>query len=129
MGLDEYAYTRERDIRDYFKWLFKRNSEGFFVAELNDPVAFIACDTNWFSYFECEILGEIHELFVDPRYRRMGIGSMLVDKAIEDARKKGRRMMGLWVGVKNLPAKSFYLKKGFMETITLGKWTRMIKMI
>lgn len=128
-GLEEYAYTRDGDIRDYFKWLMKRDHEGFLVVELSDPVAFIACDTNWFSPFELEVLGEIHEIFVHPDYRRMGIGSILLQKAEEYAKKRVRRLMGLWVGVNNLSAKEFYKKRGFTETISLGKWTRMIKRI
>lgn len=128
-GLEEYAYTRVGDIRDYFRWLLKRDPEGFLVAELDEPLAFVACDTNWFSHFEGEVLGEIHELFVHPSYRCMGIGSALLEKVVEYARAKGRRTMGLWVGVKNLLAKRFYIRRGFIETITLGKWTRMIKRI
>lgn len=128
-GLEEYAYVGNKDIKDYFKWLLKRDPEGFLMAELGDPVAFIACDTNWFSPFECEVLGEIHEIFVHPNYRRMGIGSALLERAIEYAEDKRRDLIGLWVGVKNFSAKEFYKKKGFIESISFGKWTRMIKKI
>ncbi|MEM3716617.1 MAG: GNAT family N-acetyltransferase [Candidatus Bathyarchaeia archaeon] len=128
-GLEEYAYTNRGDVKDYFKWLFRRDPEGFLMVELNEPIAFIACDTNWFSHFEGEILGEIHELFVHPCYRGRGIGSLLIEEAVNYARRKGRKMMGLWVGAKNIPAKEFYVKRGFIETLTLGKWTRMIKRI
>lgn len=128
-GLEEYAYIDEKDIRDYFRWLLKRDSEGFLVAELSEPVAFIACDTNWFSHFEGEILGEIHEIFVHPNYRGRRIGSLLVDRAVEYAKEKGRKTMGLWVGVNNFYAKEFYRKKGFIETVSIGKWTRMIERI
>ncbi|MEM2027975.1 MAG: GNAT family N-acetyltransferase, partial [Candidatus Bathyarchaeia archaeon] len=126
-GLEEYAYISREDIKDYFRWLFKRDPEGFFVVELDEPVAFMACDANWFSHFEGEFLGEIHELFVHPNYRGRGIGSMLIGEATNYARKKDRNLVGLWVGVKNISAKEFYKKKGFIETITLGKWTRMMK--
>ncbi|MCS7116509.1 MAG: GNAT family N-acetyltransferase [Nitrososphaerota archaeon] len=128
-GLEEYAYIKDKDIRDYFKWLFKRDSEGFLTIELDGPIAFIACDTNWFSPLEYEVLGEIHEIFVHPDYRRICIGSTLLDKAIKYARDKGRRIVGLWVGVKNLVAKEFYKKKGFIEKESIGKWTRMIKIL
>lgn len=128
-GLEEYAYVRDRDIKDYFKWLLKRDPEGFLAAELSDPVAFIACDTSWFSPLECKVLGEIHEIFVHPNYRRMGIGSALLERAIEYVEGRGRDLIGLWVGVKNFSAKEFYKKKGFIESISFGKWTRMIKKI
>ncbi|MBC7130859.1 GNAT family N-acetyltransferase, partial [Candidatus Bathyarchaeota archaeon] len=93
------------------------------------PVAIGACDTNWFSPFDGGLVGEIHELFVHPSYRGRGIGRTLVEKAIEYARSRGRRKAGLWVGVKNYGAKEFYRKLGFEETVTLGKWTRMVRRI
>ncbi|MEM2648331.1 MAG: GNAT family N-acetyltransferase [Candidatus Bathyarchaeia archaeon] len=128
-GLEEYAYSREGDIKDYFRWLLRRDPDGFLLVELDDPVAFIACDTNWFSPFEGEILGEVHEIFVHPNYRGIGIGSTLLEKAIKYAEDRGRNFMGLWVGEKNLHAKEFYRKKGFIETMLVGKWTRMMKNI
>ncbi|MEM2273092.1 MAG: GNAT family N-acetyltransferase [Candidatus Bathyarchaeia archaeon] len=128
-GLEEYAYISEKDIKDYFRWLLKRDPEGFLLAELSGSVAFIACDANWFSPFEGRVLGEVHEIFVHPSYRKMGIGRTLLEKAINYARSKRRDLMGLWVGVKNFSAKEFYRKNGFIETISLGKWTRMIKRI
>lgn len=128
-GLEEYAYVKDGDIKDYFRWLLKRDPEGFLLVESSDPVAFVACDTNWFSPLESRILGEIHEIFVHPDHRGKGIGSILLDKAIDYAKNKGRKLMGLWVGVKNFTAKEFYRKRGFTETISFGKWTRMIKKI
>ncbi|MEM2210278.1 MAG: GNAT family N-acetyltransferase [Nitrososphaerales archaeon] len=129
-GLEEYAYTNEGDIKRYFNWLLSRDPYGFFIIEdINKPIGVVACDTNWFSQFDSILVGEIHEIFVYPSYRRRGIGRMLVDKAIEYAKDRGKEKVGLWVGVKNLSAKEFYKKLGFIETITLGKWIRMIKKI
>ncbi|MBS7607420.1 MAG: GNAT family N-acetyltransferase [Candidatus Bathyarchaeia archaeon] len=128
-GLESYAYTSRKDIKEYFSWLLLRDPDGFLIAELNEPVGFVACDANWFSHFEGEVLGEIHELFVHPKYRCSGIGSMLLERATEYARSKGRRIVGLWVGVENFNAKEFYEKRGFVETVSIGKWTRMIKKI
>jgi len=128
-GLEKYAYTDEEDIREYFRWLFSRDPEGFLIIEIDEPVGFIACDTNWFSHFEGEVLGEIHELFVHPKYRGHGIGSTLLNRAIEYARRRARRLMGLWVGAENLHAKEFYRKRGFHETISIGKWIRMVRKI
>jgi ribosomal protein S18 acetylase RimI-like enzyme len=68
-GLEEYAYAQKKDIEGYFRWLLKRDSEGFLIVEANEPIAFIACDTNWFSFVEGKVVGEIHELFAHPDYR------------------------------------------------------------
>ncbi len=112
MGLEEYAYTEENEIRRYFNWLLSRDKMGLFMVELNEPVGFIACDTKWFSRFEGEVVGEIHELFIHPKNRCRGLGSMLINRAIEYAKSRGRKLMGLWVGVKNYYAKEFYRKRG-----------------
>jgi len=52
-----------------------------------------------------------------------------VEKAVDYARVRNRNIMGLWVGVKNFSAKEFYKRMGFVEKVSLGKWTRMVKKI
>ena len=126
-GFEEYAYTSRKEIRNYFKWLYGRDSDGFFVAETDEPVGFSACDTNWISPFERNMVAELHELFVRVEYRGKGVASELLVRSEKYGREKGRKIMGLWVGIRNLPAKRFYLKHGFNETGRLGKWIRMAK--
>ncbi len=53
-------------------------------------------------------------------YRRMGLATKLVDKAIERAKERGRSVVTLFTGV-NLPAKRIYERAGFIET---KRWTR-----
>jgi len=127
-GMEKYAYTRRRDVKNYFKWLLSRDSEGFMVAEVDGVVTgFVACDTNWFSIFERKKVGEIHELFVLPEYRGRGIGSKLLLLSVEYAAKKGRDVAELWVGKTNYRARRFYLSHGFEERGEWGKWIRMRK--
>lgn len=129
-GLEQYAYRKESNIRRYFWWLFSRDPEGFFIMEAaKRPIGIVACDANWLSAFEGDLVGEIHEIFVHPDYGRSGVGRTLMEKAIEYAKSKGRKIAGLWVGADNMGAKEFYRKLGFCEKFTLGKWTRMIKEI
>ena len=57
-GLEEYASTRKRDIKNYFKWLMSRDRDGFMIAEVDGKaVGFVACDTNWISVFERRRVG------------------------------------------------------------------------
>lgn len=127
-GLEEYAYRTKRDIRNYFNWLFRRDQQGFFVAEIDaKAVGFVACDTNWFSLFEFKKVGEIHEIFVLPEYRRRYVASTLLSSALEYALKRKRDLAELWVGEKNSIAKLFYEKNGFKGAEKIGKWIRMIK--
>ncbi len=129
-GLEEYAYTRRRDVKDYFRWLMNRDSEGFMVAEIEGrPVGFVACDANWISIFERRKVGEIHELFVLPEYRGRGIGSKLLAAAMDYARSRGRDLAELWVGRTNYRARRFYEKRGFVEKGEWGRWIRMVREI
>jgi len=129
-GLEEYAYRRRREIRSYFRWLKKRDEEGIFKFIINgEIVAFLACDSNWVSYFDSKEVGEIHELFVHPDYRRRGIARKLVKRAFEYFRDRRLDLCELWVGEKNDIAKKFYASIGFRELGTWGKWVRMIREI
>ncbi|MDI9642972.1 MAG: GNAT family N-acetyltransferase [Archaeoglobaceae archaeon] len=127
-GLERYAYKSRKIIKGYFKWLFARDHGGFMVAEIDGKaVGFVACDTNWISIFELKRVGEIHEIFVLPEYRRLGIGSKLLSSALSYAIERGRSLAELWVGETNYEAKKFYIGKDFKEAGKLGKWVRMVK--
>ena len=126
-GLEEYAYTKRRDVKNYFKWLFSRDRDGFLGAVDDKAVGFVACDTNWISVFERQRVGEIHELFVLPEYRGRGVGSSLLEKAISYSMERGRKRAELWVGRTNFKARKFYLYHGFREAGEWGKWIRMVR--
>jgi L-amino acid N-acyltransferase YncA len=68
--LENYKYETKKEIKNYFKWLYKRDKEGFMVAEISGkPVGFAAGDTNWIN-FEGEKVLEIHEIFVLPEFMK-----------------------------------------------------------
>ncbi len=125
--LKEYAYRKRREIKNYFKWLYSRDKDGFLLVEDQEPIAFVACDANWYSFFERRKVGEVHELFVLPEYRNKGIGTKLLLVALDYAKNRGRRKAELWVGERNYRARRFYKKLGFEETGSWGKWIRMVR--
>ncbi|MEK3764290.1 MULTISPECIES: GNAT family N-acetyltransferase [unclassified Solibacillus] len=55
----------------------------------------------------------IHDLYIDNRFKRKGIGSALVAIAQKRAREMGVRMIVLETQTSNYPAIQFYLKEGF----------------
>ncbi len=125
--LKNYKYKTRKDIKNYFKWLYNRDKDGFMIAEENNKIAgFIAVDANWVNYKGEKIL-EIHELFVLPEFRRKGIASKLLNKALEYGIKKGLNKAELWVGKTNYRAINFYKQFGFEEIGVWGKWLRMKK--
>lgn len=125
--LKDYRYTSRSDVKSYFKWLYKRDKEGFLVAEIDGKVVgFAAGDSNWIN-LEGERVLEIHEIFVIPEMRGKGIGKKLLERLLEYGEKKGLKLAELWVGEKNYRAIAFYKALGFKETGLWGKWLRMIK--
>ncbi len=66
-----------------------------------------------------ERTGKIISFAVRPEYRRMGIGSMLLKKAIERLKARGKKRVLLEVRVSNEPAQRLYKKFGFKIVDTL----------
>ncbi len=125
--LKDYKYTSKSDIKHYFKWLYKRDKEGFLAAEIDGRVVgFAAGDSNWVNS-EGERVLEIHEIFVIPEMRGKGIGTKLMERLLDYGKKKGLKLAELWVGEKNYKAIEFYKALGFKEAGFWGKWLRMIK--
>jgi len=125
-GLGEYAYTSRRDVKWYFRWLLRRDPEGFYTFVIDLPVGFVACDCNWSSMFEGEV-AEIHEIVVHPRWQGKGIGTALMNVALSYATERGKKIVELWVGIGNCRAIRFYKRFGFEERDMFGRWLRMVK--
>ena len=124
-GLEEYAYRRPSDIKGYLNWLYRTDPEGFLVAEEEGQVlGFVASCRNWWDR-DLGPLGEIHELVVVPERQGEGIGSTLLEWALE-FRGREHDVFGLWVGEGNERAKAFYMGHGFKPVGKMGKWIRMI---
>ena len=56
---------------------------------------------------------EMERVYVRREFQGLGLGKMLIDKALETARQRGRRFVWLGVWEKNANAIAFYEKMGF----------------
>ncbi len=65
----------------------------------------------WFMVPE----GEIATLAVDTERRRLGVGGLLLDSAIQEARLRGVRDLYLEVRDSNAAAQKLYASRGFLE--------------
>ena len=59
--------------------------------------------------------GEIANLAVDPSARRSGIGGLLLDTVLDEARQRGTMTLYLEVRDSNLGARALYASRGFAE--------------
>ena len=61
--------------------------------------------------------GVLYDIVVDPRYRRQGVGRMLLDKTIDALATRGAQQIVLSTADKNLPAQHLFADTGFRRTM------------
>jgi ribosomal-protein-alanine N-acetyltransferase len=122
--LDEILTIEEASFpdpwsRNAFLREFQGNPSGCRVAAVGDAVVgyVIARIETAFDMWGLRKYGRCHlaNLAVAPEYRDRGIGSRLLRETIRYARKEGAREVYLEVRAKNIPARRFYSKRGFVE--------------
>jgi ribosomal protein S18 acetylase RimI-like enzyme len=91
----------------------------FFEKHIGEPRAFAATlneeQIGWIElgYEKWNNRMRVWEFLVKEEFRRMGIGSLLMNFAVKVAKEKGARMLVLETQSCNVPAITFYLKQGF----------------
>ena len=58
----------------------------------------------------------LEDVVILPEFRGQGIGSQLIDYAIEEAKRVGCKRITLLVDIENAKAQSFYQKKSFVKS-------------
>jgi GNAT superfamily N-acetyltransferase len=101
---------------DWAEWARKLSSadgNAGFLAEAPEGAVGLA-----FGILEAERADAAHVggMWVDPAWRRRGVGAALVAAVIEWARARGRPRVCLWVTEQNRPAVSLYARLGFRPT-------------
>lgn len=84
----------------------------FVVLDRDEPCGTATC-------FLCpRVAGraEFTSAWIDPRYRRRGLGRQLLDESIAWARARGAHYLRLWVDDTNPRAVEFYRATGFSAT-------------
>lgn len=71
----------------------------------------------WYEHIKHKGSGYIEELYVDRRFRRMGIGSRLVSEAIKIAKRKKMSVIFVTTEKKSGTAKKFYNSVGFNKML------------
>jgi len=99
--LKQWEYSR----RD-FAWMTSLEPQGCFVAVEDGRRLGITTTVNY------QTLGWIGNVIVSPRYEGKGVGSQLVNRAVEYLRGKSVGSIGLYSYLDNTP---FYARLGFKE--------------
>lgn len=105
------------DLIKYFE--DRDKTRKYLLATDEDGLAVATC------YIDTAFLGlmniRLGDMMVKEKYRKLGIGSKLVDKVIEFARQNKCGKIWLWTQEELKPAVNLYKKKGFVWEGTIKK--------
>ncbi len=114
---EEAAYIGEK-INEIVPREVDADEEEFVLKVVNDDGGIIGgCIARAYEYHWSRVL--LEELWVDERWRRQGIGSMIIREVERIAREKGCRVVTL--GTASFMARPFYEKHGYTVFTTLKK--------
>jgi GNAT superfamily N-acetyltransferase len=118
---DEYRvfYGKESDLHGAGKFLSERISN-------NESIAYIAVDdnNNWmgfvhlyplFSSTRMARLWLLNDLYVNEKYRKLGVGEALIERAKQLASDTNSRGLILETANDNHPAQALYIKTGWVK--------------
>jgi len=121
------TWARETRLSDE-EWLERsrrwngENAIGYLAFDTinqDDACGLVACYTD---KDRAVLSGHIISMWVDPAYRRAGVGSMLIDRAKNWARTRGITQLTLMVTSVNQPAMDFYRRVGFQMSGRIGPY-------
>jgi ribosomal protein S18 acetylase RimI-like enzyme len=121
-SLGEAVFTADKWPSLYRTWdeyepvsLYTTDGEFCFVAEYQDQLVGFTLGSLIDKRNSAWSYGYLTWLAVDPKVKRMGVASKLVDAATDAYIKAGARMMIVDTDAENSPAISFFHSQGFLS--------------
>ncbi len=71
-------------------------------------------------------LAHLSRMFVDPEHWRRGIGSLLLDRAVEEMRKRGYRKAQLFTPKRNIRSRRFYERHAWRPGEETRRWQGLV---
>lgn len=79
----------------------------------DEPIGFVAFDIEHGAYEQDETRGIVRNVYVEPAYRRNGVGGALMDEAEAALRDAGATVVTLEAMAGNRSAREFYRERGY----------------
>ena len=98
------------------KYLFESSGSNLIVAKHNDHVVGMVTMQRLISSAEGNFIGQIEDLVVKEDYRKMGVGSRLINKMRSIAQDYGYKRIQLAADINNDNALQFYTRRGLNRT-------------
>jgi GNAT superfamily N-acetyltransferase len=105
------TYEGEKDL-DEATWRSRINRRATFVAEVDGVIAGTVAAPDADAAGPAVLVA----MWVDPRYRRRGVGDLLVKTVVDWATGRGYDDLFLWVTAVNAGAERLYARNGFVRT-------------
>ncbi len=90
-------------------------------ANTGEPIGVIRLELVDRIFYKPRIKAVITDIYVKPRYRRRRVATILLEKAKEEAKKRGAGIIAAVYPVNNIIAEAFYEKEGF-KTLQVEKY-------
>lgn len=91
------------------RWIDNLGSDILLIAKDKEKVVGFSLTSVFIDWAMC------HDLYVDLKYRRLGIAKKLINETIKRLKKKEIAYLGLVVNVKNEGSLKFYSSNGFKK--------------
>ncbi|TPR19574.1 GNAT family N-acetyltransferase [Apilactobacillus timberlakei] len=119
-------YNSEKDMQNYFDTAYNVDELKKEINEQNSNFKFVFCDHKLAGYLKLNIGDaqselkvknalEVERIYIKKEFKRNGLGTFLINYAMEQAKKNGLSTVWLGVWEKNEAAIHFYKRMGFRE--------------
>lgn len=108
----------DREKLSLIPGLIRFPAKRIFLASYRGSICGLAVCYLQFSTFSSKDMLKIHDLFVLPEYRRQGLGRMLVEFAVKQARDMNCAFVNIEVATDNQAAGALYQKLKFVAWLT-----------
>ncbi|HLI96926.1 MAG TPA: GNAT family N-acetyltransferase [Candidatus Baltobacteraceae bacterium] len=108
--------------REFTQAHLNNGTSTIYIAEVErEPAGFMQL---FKTYSTVHLCGTwiLEDLFVDPRFRKNGVASALIDRALEHAREDGAGSMFLETALHNFAARALYERAGWAREARFLKY-------
>ena len=114
-----YMIFYEREInqdefRDYFASIIQDDRVFIYTAQVQDEIAGLMVIYQTYSSFECGKILFLNDLWVEPKFRKMGVGQAFMTKIKDLAKEENCKRIDLQTNITNKKARALYEKNGMI---------------
>jgi phosphinothricin acetyltransferase len=111
---NSYAAYLEEEVKTNFFHNIKQTTQFFYILELGARIIGFAFLKNYLPYKNFEHTGQL-TYFINEKYTNKGLGTLLLNKLIKDAKEQGITILLVNLSSLNQPSLNFHKKHGFVE--------------